>query len=559
MSDVYKELEQFFLSDREQDPSAVQRLEAWLLADTARVQEFAELLLQEQQLRDRAVSVPRAAAADDRRSAAARWPSYSAWAQFAIAASILAAATVGFLGIPERNAVGPEPSPPLQAAAREVSPTLAYLGRARGCDWNGEPLSEGTQLRAGASLELVEGIAEVIFENGARVATRGPCQLTIDGPTACSLSVGSASVHVPETAFGFKVTTPSGIVIDLGTDFGVAVDQQGASEVHVFKGEVAFQALTAAGGFHERAVRLTESQACKHTLGGVTLEEFKANEARFLWRKQDPLPESELPPLPVRDDLVLWLAADRAVEVDAEGRVERWRDLLSGDNLAAEDALQLNPKNRPGLAPKGLNGRPAIRFGGSDSFLLTPPISSTNEQTAVVVAALRESYPNFQSLINYNGPPQRIVGSVGGRVRPAVFEICLRDRDSDKRFAVCGELFGGFRDGAPKSAETVDKEVVEVLNALPVDHPKIIVFRYSLSKERMSLFINGNLRASDRASLPIAIASRKIIGRHPVLEDNVGGFRGDIGELLLFNRALTDAEVADVSEYLCLRFGLAQR
>jgi hypothetical protein len=45
-------------------------------------------------------------------------------------------------------------------------------------------------------------------------------------------------VHVPPHARGFKLMTPDADVVDLGTEFGLKVSEAGASEVHVFDGEV---------------------------------------------------------------------------------------------------------------------------------------------------------------------------------------------------------------------------------------------------------------------------------------------------------------------------------
>ena len=48
---------------------------------------------------------------------------------------------------------------------------------------------------------------------------------------------GVARARVPEPAQGFRIKTASGDVVDLGTEFSVNVDQDGA-DVHVIDGEV---------------------------------------------------------------------------------------------------------------------------------------------------------------------------------------------------------------------------------------------------------------------------------------------------------------------------------
>jgi hypothetical protein len=201
-----------------------------------------------------------------------------------------------------------------------------------------------------------------------------------------------------------------------------------------------------------------------------------------------------------------------------------------------------------------LNGRPALRFADG-AFLLTPPLATTNEQTAFVVLQLGGVEPQFQSILNYNGPPQRTVSPFGGLMTPSVFEICLRDRDLDGRFAVCGELFSGVAEGGGRQ---VVKTVVEALDLLELQRPFAVAFRYSLSEQQMSLFVNGKQVASEEASTRVAITSRKILGRHPTLKADKGKFAGDMAEVLIYNRALAADEVAEVSSYLAERYGIAK-
>lgn len=555
-----------------------EELERWLLEDPKHLADFSETLLVDYELRRLSKSArdflacaePSSAAetgtekgdsarnsipsaqpesGSRRVSSLGRRSLLPAWVVAASLAIVASAALLGYFEGTDRVAENADRSAERPApAVKERS--VAYLGRTSDCVWQSPVLNEGAHLSAGSRIALAKGLAEVIFENGARVTVQGPCDLFVDDSQACSLRLGDASVYVPESAFGFKLVTPSGIVVDLGTAFGVTVDQQGSSEVHVFEGEILFQGLNANGSHQAKAVRLPAARAFQYSIGGTTLREFAANEARFKWRIREPLQPEEVPPLPVRDSLALWLAADRYVEVDEQNRVSCWRDLLVAGNTSAEDALQLEKAHRPTLIEKGINGKPSIHFGDGDTFLLTPPLNTGNEQTAIVVLSLWESTPTFQTVINYNGPPQRIVGPLGGLVEPGVFEICLRDRDADQRFAVCGEVFSGYENGRRK----VIKSIVQGFDVMPTGRPMVVAFRYSLSDERMTLFLNGRERQSDHADTPIAIASRKIIGRHPILSSDLGVFHGDIGEVLIYNRALSDAEVREVSQQLMKSF-----
>jgi hypothetical protein len=72
----------------------------------------------------------------------------------------------------------------------------------------------------------------------------------------------------------------------------------------------------------------------------------------------------------------------------------------------------------------------------------------------------------------------------------------------------------------------------------------------------MSLFVDGFECQTAAASTPIAIVSRKILGRHPILDDQTGIFTGAIAEVLIYNRALGDDDLVQVFNYLRDRYKL---
>ncbi len=115
--------------------------------------------------------------------------------------------------------------------ARITQERNAVWGRASTVKRDGEWLSSGL-------LHLQTGLAEVTFDNGARAILEGPCFLDIQTPQRAFLRRGRMTVEVPPPAVGFVVNTPSMNVVDLGTRFGMIVDPDGTSEVHVMEGLV---------------------------------------------------------------------------------------------------------------------------------------------------------------------------------------------------------------------------------------------------------------------------------------------------------------------------------
>jgi hypothetical protein len=69
------------------------------------------------------------------------------------------------------------------------------------------------------------------------VLLEGPAEFELVSSGEATCRRGKLSAQVPPLARGFKINTPSGAVVDLGTEFGLEVNEATA-EVHVFQGEV---------------------------------------------------------------------------------------------------------------------------------------------------------------------------------------------------------------------------------------------------------------------------------------------------------------------------------
>jgi len=115
---------------------------------------------------------------------------------------------------------------------------VARVVRDVDCRWGKETVAavQGGLLHCRDELNLLEGMAKLRFDCGAEVILRGPAKLRIDSGMRCFLGSGELSAIVPEVAHGFTVDTPLGRVVDLGTAFGVNVEED--IEVQVFEGEL---------------------------------------------------------------------------------------------------------------------------------------------------------------------------------------------------------------------------------------------------------------------------------------------------------------------------------
>jgi hypothetical protein len=123
-------------------------------------------------------------------------------------------------------------------AGREPRP-VATLTEAKACRWNGGrlPTEVGAELRPGR-LRLAEGLARVRFASGAEVTLEGPADLELVTDMRCVLHDGRLVARVPPEASGFVVETPSSVLTDFGTEFGVSVRDGRSADVNVFTGRV---------------------------------------------------------------------------------------------------------------------------------------------------------------------------------------------------------------------------------------------------------------------------------------------------------------------------------
>lgn len=99
----------------------------------------------------------------------------------------------------------------------------------------------GSPLRPGY-MKLDEGVAEITFDEGACVIIVGPAEINLESSNRAFLQFGSLRASVPTQARGFKIDTPSSSIVDIGTEFGLHVAEDGSSDIHVFKGQVSLMA-----------------------------------------------------------------------------------------------------------------------------------------------------------------------------------------------------------------------------------------------------------------------------------------------------------------------------
>lgn len=427
----------------------------------------------------------------------------------------------------------------------------ARIVRKIDCVWGNDRwmISPPIGFREGEWISLSSGLLVLEFSRGATVTLQGPVDAAPLSGNALNLVSGGLSASVPDSARGFTVHTTSGKIIDLGTEFGVLAGSDGSVETHVFEGKVVTQLGKAGEGKPPGESAITAGQAQRVSAAGVT-QSLQAQESRFLrFRAGRDAVMAELPP--VDQGLVLWLAADGRLQYDESSGVMAWGDNLAGPNQDPEDAWQVHPRGRPTWVSDGINGHPAILFGGNRK-LITEPIELGVNVTATVLFRMQSEFigPDFKKMLRVNGPPEQSRPDLGlqlvnlfGPPHP-VLQI---NRGGELR----ARMHLGFN---PNKIYDNDSGVIDSI-PLVDDQPHVAVYAFDSVNKTARLTVDGQLVdevAIDGELKPTF--TPRFIGQHPYRR--LHGFPGYIAEVMIHDEALSLDDSIRLSNWLREKYDL---
>ncbi|MES1213388.1 MAG: hypothetical protein ABUL64_02275 [Singulisphaera sp.] len=134
------------------------------------------------------------------------------------------------------------------------------------------------RLAAEETIHVATGLVKVEFYSGAVVILSGPAVFTPTGPDSGRLDQGRLTGKAANG--NFRLTTHAAEVIDLGTEFGVAVDDVSGTDVLVFDGKVQVVSL-AAGHKAGDVLTMTDGMAARIHLDGTTEHDFQTDPDAF--------------------------------------------------------------------------------------------------------------------------------------------------------------------------------------------------------------------------------------------------------------------------------------
>jgi hypothetical protein len=217
----------------------------------------------------------------------------------------------------------------------------------------------------------------------------------------------------------------------------------------------------------------------------------------------------------------LWLVADDA-KPGADGKVASWSNAAVAGVTATAD----KPELQPSVVASALNGHAVVRFDGERNMLMTNvDISPARMPEATVFAA-------FNSKAEASSPLRKLYGDDNGGYDRAVG---LDSRGGDKNYTVFtgGGVQGYFTLKANETYVTADQ----------------------FTKTEFSGWVDGKATLTKVAgSWGDALPNLYIGGTGTSYNEP---WQGDLAEIVVYGRVLTDQERMQVEDYLGKKYGVA--
>ena len=160
----------------------------------------------------------------------------------------------------------PRPTPLVVLDRKVAHSDIEFVGRVTGmvdAQWADVQTAtvHGANVSLGRKYALASGLMEITYDTGARVILQGPVTYQVDSHDGGFLSLGKLTARVEKKVEAsnvqslipnpsplsplpsplFTIKTPTAVVTDLGTEFGVEVSKEGSTISHVFRGSVQVQ------------------------------------------------------------------------------------------------------------------------------------------------------------------------------------------------------------------------------------------------------------------------------------------------------------------------------
>ncbi len=232
------------------------------------------------------------------------------------------------------------------------------------------------------------------------------------------------------------------------------------------------------------------------------------------------IPDAPAGELSVKDGLAFWVEAGRWIAIEPDGTVKSWSSMVKGTAGLYQKDVQRRPTRVEGPAP----GRFAVRFDGKyDSMSRILKERIVGDHTVIIAFKLNK---------------------VGQRSRSTLFSSSGNWGKGTFQISVDGKK--------PGSLWAINKDGYGLLITEATTDFTIIAVR------RRGTELSG--RSGGKLAGTFTLKAREMeVVSHVILGINRGGntrLSCDIAEVAVYNRALSDAEIVSVEDYLSARYSI---
>ena len=183
-------------------------------------------------------------------------------------------------------------SPPTQVAC-DLSPAQKsralpqnetdFVGRITGmvdCQWADPDYAPACDARVPLSRKyaMTSGLLEITYDTGAKVILQGPVTYEVESKNGGFMSIGKLTGKVTtEAARGLAIRTPTAMVTDLGTEFGVEAAGDGLTKTRVFAGRVKVEGRGPMTHVRERTLIAGQSLQIDPRTGAIDIPKGRQN------------------------------------------------------------------------------------------------------------------------------------------------------------------------------------------------------------------------------------------------------------------------------------------
>lgn len=210
--------------------------------------------------------------------------------------------------------------------------------------------------------------------------------------------------------------------------------------------------------------------------------------------------------------LLAWFQADNAGSITSSGgAVSQWNDLSGGGNHLA----QATGANQPTTGTRTINGRNVIDFDGTNDYMAVTMTSDATPYTIIFVGRL-DTTASQQNIIDGSGSSNRAVLLCSNSAKYGMYGAALRS--------------------STVTPSTTNAEIV------------IGIFNGSSSV----MYVDGGASVASGDPFEGAYVGLTVGSRY----DGAVNFNGIIGEVLIYNSALSSTDLNSIGDYLATRWGM---